>query len=84
MPGDRGADLGDDAGDFVAGNERVLLWSPVAADSVDIGVADAGEPDLDQYVMRADVAALDGGRDQVPGGGRCSVSVGGKHTAPNG
>ena len=35
--------------------------APLVAGLVDVGVADAGELDLDQDVVRADVAALDGG-----------------------
>ena len=66
VPGDLGADLGDDAGDLVAGDQRVGLRAPVAADGVDVGVADAGELDVDQDVVRADVAALDGGGGQGP------------------
>ena len=62
--GDFRADLGDDAGDLVAGDQRVLLRAPVAADGVDVGVADAGVLDLDQDVVRANVAALDGGGDE--------------------
>ena len=73
-----GADLGDDAGDLVAGNQRVGLRAPVAADSVDVGVADAGVLDLDQDVVRADVAALDGGGDERLGRGRGCVCVDGK------
>ena len=80
--GHAGADLGDDAGDLVAGDQRVLLRAPVAADGVDVGVADAGELDLDQDVVRADVAAFDGGGDEVLGSGRRCVSVDGRHSSP--
>ena len=58
------------AGDLVAGDERVGRRTPVAADGVDVGVADAGELDLDQDVVRADVAALDGGAGERLGRGR--------------
>jgi hypothetical protein len=75
VPGDGGSDLGNDAGDFVARGERVLLRAPIAADGVDVGVADTGEPDLDQDVVRADITAFDGGRDEIPGCGRGGVSM---------
>ena len=43
-------------------------------DGVDVGVADAGEFDVEGHVVRADVTALDGGLGQrgvaAPGGGR--------------
>jgi hypothetical protein len=69
VAGHFGADLGDDAGDLVAGCERVLLRAPVAADGVDVGVADAGVLDFDENVARADGAAFDGGGDEVLGSG---------------
>ena len=59
--GDLGANLGDDAGDFVAGDQRVLLGAPVTADGVDVGVADAGELDVDQDIVGSHFAAFDGG-----------------------
>jgi hypothetical protein len=58
---DLGADLGDDADDLVAGDDGEGLRAPVAVDGVDVGVADARVPDLDEDVVRADVPALDGG-----------------------
>ena len=73
--GDVGADLGDDAGDLVAGHDREGLRAPVAADGVDVGVADAGVLDLDQDVVGADVAALDGGGGQRLAGGGGGVGV---------
>lgn len=76
------ADFGDDAGNLVARGERVGLRSPVAADRVDVRMADAGELDLDQDVVRSDVAALDGGGDEIFGGGRGGVCVYGKHSSP--
>ena len=79
VAGDGGANLGDDAGDFVARGQRVALRAPVAADGVDVRVADPGELDLDQDIVGAHVPALDGGGDQLPGGGRGSVGVDGKH-----
>jgi hypothetical protein len=70
--GDVGADGGDDARDFVAGNDRVLGETPLRFDGVDVGMADAGELDVDGDVVRAGVAALDRRLAQVPrliGGG---------------
>ena len=66
--GHLGADLGDDAGDLVAGDDRVVRLAPLALDGVDVGVADAGELDVERDVVRADVAALDGGLGQRLGG----------------
>jgi hypothetical protein len=63
--GHGGADLGDDPGDFMAGNQRVGLRTPVAADGVDVRMADAGELDVDQDIVRAHVAALDGGEGEL-------------------
>ena len=70
------------AGDFVARGQRVLLRAPVAADGVDVGVADAGELDVDQDVVRANIPALDGGRNEGVRRGRGGVSVNGKHGSP--
>ena len=70
--GDVGADGGDDAGDFVAGHDRVVGNAPLGFDGVDVGVADAGELDVDGDVVRAGLAAVDRGFGQVPrfiGGG---------------
>ena len=80
--GDGRADLGDDAGDFVARRQRVLLRAPVAADGVDVRVADAGELDVDQDVVRANVPALDGGGNEGFRRGGGGVSVNGKHGSP--
>ena len=45
--GHLGADLGDDAGDLVAGDHRVVRLAPLGLDGVDVGVADAGELDVE-------------------------------------
>ncbi len=77
--GDVGADSGYDAGDFVAGHQRVVGLAPLGFHGVDVGVADPGELDVDGDVVRAGVAALDRGLAQVPrliGGG---VSGNGAH-----
>jgi hypothetical protein len=41
MPGDTGADRGDDAGELVTGNEGVGFRAPFAARMADVGVTDA-------------------------------------------
>ena len=58
--GDLGADLGDDSGDLVAGNDGVGRAAPLVACGVDVGVADARELDLDEDVLRTELAPLDG------------------------
>ena len=72
-------DLGDDAGDLMAGHHRVAGLTPLGAHGVDIGVADPGEVDVESDVVWADVAAGDrglgqwfGGRRSGIGGERCS------------
>lgn len=77
--GDLGADLGDAADDLVADDLRVGDGAPLAADGVDVGVADARVGDVDGDVLRADVAALDGGLGDGIGGGRGRVGVDGAH-----
>jgi hypothetical protein len=52
--GDAGADLGDDAGDLVAGDHREDGLAPALLGLVDVGVADTGELDVDQNVVLAD------------------------------
>jgi hypothetical protein len=59
-----GSDLRDHTHDFVADREWVLDVAPLAAHGVNVGVADAGIGDLDQYVFRADLSAIDGCRDE--------------------
>ena len=56
---DLGADLFDDTGDLVTRDEREVCLAPLVAPGVDVGVADAGERDLDQDVFGPDLAALD-------------------------
>jgi len=67
--GDLGADLRDDAGDLVAGDEGIGDRTPVTAGGVDVGVADPGVLDLDQDVVRAEVSTLDGRRGEGCGRG---------------
>ncbi|MGX1118415.1 hypothetical protein RKD37_003778 [Streptomyces ambofaciens] len=71
--GDAGADLGDDARDLVAGDHREDGLAPALTDLVDVGVADAGELDVDQDVMFTHLAPLDGGALQRRLGGGCCV-----------
>ena len=67
--GDVGTDLGDAADDLVAGHHGVIHRAPLAADGVDVGVADSGVLDLDADVVGAQVAALDGaGLEGLVGG----------------
>jgi hypothetical protein len=73
VPGDRGADLGDGPGDLVPRRERVVRVTPLAADGVDVGVADPAEGDVDEDVVRADVTPVDGGPGERGGGGRRRV-----------
>ena len=62
---DLGADLGDGAGDLVADDDGVRHVAPLAAGGVDVAVADAGELDVDQDVVVAQVAPLE--RDRLEG-----------------
>ena len=80
--GDRGADLADVADDLVADDLGVGDLAPVAADGVDVGVADAGVGDVDEDVVRSQVTALDGGRDERLGGRGSRVGVDGEHGSP--
>src|SRR5262249_12308557 len=48
--GDLGADFGDDAGGFVAGDHRIDSGTPGAVDLERVGVADAGVCDIDPDV----------------------------------
>ena len=74
-----GADLGDDARDLVARDHREDGLAPALAGLVDVGVADAGELDVDQHVVLADRAALDGGALQRSLGGGSGVRGDGGH-----
>src|SRR5665647_2061052 len=80
--GDLFADLRDDAGDLVAGHQGVGDRTPFTAGGVDVGVADAGVLDLDEDVVRADVAPLDGRRGQRSCRGGGGVGVNGEHASP--
>ena len=54
-----GADLGDDAGDFVPGYRGVGYLSPLAACEVDVRVTDPAELDVDPDVLRPERSTLD-------------------------
>jgi hypothetical protein len=75
MAGDLGADLGDDSDDLMSRHDGERLRTPVAVDGVDVGVADAGVLDLDEYVVGADVAAFDVREGERLASGRCCVGV---------
>ena len=62
---DRGADLGDAADDFMAGNARVdggHHAAPLVADLVQIGVTDAAVENFDLHVVFGGIAPRDRGR----------------------
>jgi hypothetical protein len=79
VPGDLGAGLGDDAGDFMAGDHGIGGRTPLAAHVVDVRVADTDVLDLDQDVVRADVPSLDGRGGERFGRGRRGVGGNGEH-----
>ena len=57
------------AHDLVARDHGEDGAAPLVARLVDVGVADAAEEDVDQHVVRARVAALDGERREGGAGG---------------
>src|SRR5699024_2695105 len=57
--GDRVTDGLDDPGDLVADGEREVRLTPFVADGVDVAVADAGCPDVDDHVIGARGATFD-------------------------
>ena len=77
-------ELGDDADDLVTDHLRILDRAPVATHRVDIGMADPRVPDLDQHIVRSEIASLDRGRNQWLGGGRGGVGVDGQQDSPGG
>ena len=66
-------------GDLVARHERIDRLAPLAACRVDVGVADPGESDVDDDVVRPGVAALDGGLLERDAGARGGVGGDGTH-----
>jgi hypothetical protein len=71
-----GADLGDDSGDFVAGDKGVGRRAPVAAGVEDVGVTDPGVLDLDEDVVTAPARMWPSWRVRVP---RYQSEVGSVH-----
>ncbi|MNV69233.1 hypothetical protein D3C71_1621350 [compost metagenome] len=61
---DLGADGLDDTGDLMAWNDRIDRVLPFVADGVDVGMADAGELDVDDHVVIIRFAALEGERGE--------------------
>ncbi|SKX90826.1 Uncharacterised protein [Mycobacteroides abscessus subsp. abscessus] len=61
VPGHLIADSGDRSGDLVSWHDGVGGAAPFVAGGMDVGVADPGEGDVDQDILRAEVPALDGG-----------------------
>jgi hypothetical protein len=70
--GDLVAHRADAADDFVARHDRIDAAVPFVAGLMDIGVADAAVKDVDHYVVRARVTAL-----EVVGGQRRGSGLGG-------
>lgn len=56
------ADGGHGSGNLVSRDEWIIRLAEFAARAADIGVADAGVRNVDQYIRRADVPSLDLGR----------------------
>ena len=73
--GDVGPDGGDQADGVVTGEHGEGVGTPVAVHGVDVGVADAGILDLDEDVVRADLATVDDGGGQGLTGGGCRIGV---------
>src|SRR5690606_21451890 len=76
-------DLGDLADDLVAHGEGIVLIAPVAADGVDVGVADTRPPDRDAHIVRAELPALDGAGFERGGCGRGDDGSSGRRHAPD-
>ena len=68
----------DAADDFVAWHGRILSETPLVADEVQVGVADAAIEDLDLDVGGGRLAALDNRRAERGGGAGGGVGFGGK------
>src|SRR5690606_15528212 len=76
-PLDLGPDGGDDAGDLVAGDQRIARPAQVVARGVQVRVAHAAEPDLDGHVVRSRRPALEAPGRQRRGGVEGGVGFGG-------
>jgi hypothetical protein len=77
--GDIRTHRGDDAGDFVSGDDRVLGSAPLVASGVDVGMADAGKFDVDENVQWTELAAFDGGLLEGTVSGRRGISSSSNH-----
>ncbi len=77
--GDGGADLGDTADDFMAGDGWVFGEAPFVAGEVEVRVADAAVEDFDLDVAVCGLAAGDGGWSERGGGAGGGVGFGGIH-----
>ena len=71
--GDLAADSDDHACDLMTGNHREDRLAPLFETLMDIGVADAGELDIDGDIEGTDLAAVDGVRDERRAGSRNGV-----------
>jgi hypothetical protein len=56
--GDFRTNLSDNPGDFVTWNERIFYRSPLAASSMNVGVANTGVLYLNENIMRLKVSTL--------------------------
>jgi hypothetical protein len=55
-----GTDLADNPGNLMAWNERILDWTPLPAGGMNVRVADPGEFNLNQNILRLKLPALNG------------------------
>jgi hypothetical protein len=69
------ANFGDAPDNFVTRHNWVRLGAPVTIDSVDVGVADALELNIDAHILRADITAKNGVRAKVGRGVKCGVGA---------
>jgi hypothetical protein len=61
------ADGFDDAGDLMADGQREVRLAPFVADGVDVAVADARRPDVDDDIVGTRIASLDGCHTKTAG-----------------
>ena len=80
--GDLAADGDDDARDLMAGHHREDRLAPLLETLMDVGVADAGELDVDGHVEGPELASGDGVRDERCAGSRYGVCAG-FHVCPS-
>jgi hypothetical protein len=77
------AHLGNAPDYLVTRHYRVRLGAPVAIDSVDVGVANALELNIDANVVRLDVATKNGVRAKVGRGVECGIGACGVAHVPS-